>query len=531
MNPSNVYDVIIVGGGIAGLTAAAYIAKEGFSPLIIEQQDEVGGLINSFDYDGFIFDGGIRSIENSGVTHVVMKDLNLKVDMIKSHVTLGIDHQVIDLNTQKDLKNYEDLLISIFPESKLEIQRIFKEIDKIIDHMNVLYGIDNPMIVDIWKNKKYALSLIPWLFKFIPTLYKIQKLSLPVETFLSKYTKNQALIDMISQHFFKNTPTFFALGYFSIYFDYYYPKGGTGTYPKALSNYILTHGGKIINQRKVTYLDLTSHQIKDHLGHSYSYKQLIWASDIKHLYHSIDMNVIKDKKLVDQIRNKKDLLKDSRGAESVLTVYATTSLDPSYFKNISSEHFFYTPKTDGLSQIKLPLTNHMDELIEPLTRYYDLNTYEISIPSLRDPHLSPKGKTGIIISILFDYDTIKHISNQGFYDDFKKFTESYFIEVLSKSIYPKLKDHVLDTFCSTPLTFEKRTSNTDGALFGFSYRNQIMPSEHKMSRITKSIDTPLKNIYQIGQWTFSPAGVPISMITGKLASKKVIKYLKKHPSH
>ena len=61
------YDVIIAGGGIAGLTSAAYLSKEGLKVLICEKEDHVGGLVNSFKYKGFTFDGGIRAIENSGI--------------------------------------------------------------------------------------------------------------------------------------------------------------------------------------------------------------------------------------------------------------------------------------------------------------------------------------------------------------------------------------------------------------------------------------------------------------------------------
>ncbi|MFA6801547.1 MAG: oleate hydratase, partial [Acholeplasmataceae bacterium] len=58
------YDVIIVGGGIAGLTAAAYLTKDNKKVLLLEKEDKVGGLVSTFEYKEFTFDGGIRSIEN-----------------------------------------------------------------------------------------------------------------------------------------------------------------------------------------------------------------------------------------------------------------------------------------------------------------------------------------------------------------------------------------------------------------------------------------------------------------------------------
>jgi all-trans-retinol 13,14-reductase len=57
--------------------------------------------------------------------------------------------------------------------------------------------------------------------------------------------KNPSLRDIISQHFFKNTPTFFALSYFSLYLDYFYPKGGVGKLSEALRDKIYELGGEI----------------------------------------------------------------------------------------------------------------------------------------------------------------------------------------------------------------------------------------------------------------------------------------------
>jgi phytoene dehydrogenase-like protein len=37
------YDFIVIGGGVNGLTAASYLAKRGFSVILLERSDELGG--------------------------------------------------------------------------------------------------------------------------------------------------------------------------------------------------------------------------------------------------------------------------------------------------------------------------------------------------------------------------------------------------------------------------------------------------------------------------------------------------------
>jgi phytoene dehydrogenase-like protein len=528
-NDQKPYDAIIVGGGIAGLTTAAYLCKDGYRPLLIEQQDTIGGLIHSFEYKGFVLDGGIRSIESSGVMKPMIRDLGLDVQLKKSPVTLGIQDRVIRLNNIEDLSSYESLLVSLFPQDEYDIKKIVKKIRQILRYMDVLYGIENPMIIDLKSRPSYVIkTLLPWFFKFVPTMFHIEKLSLSVETYLKKYTSNQALIDMIAQHFFKGTPTFFALGYFSIYFDYHYPIGGTGELPKSLQTYITTHGGMIKKETPIKKVFLENKTVQDASGHIYPYQTLIWAADLKSLYQMIDLHAITRPKLKLKINHRIHQLENKTGAESVLTVYALTDLDPSYFRSRSSGHFFYTPETQGLNHIVLPKTEDMASLVEPLKTFLKLNTYEISIPVLRDESLAPPHQTALIISILMNYDIIKHIEEKGFYHAFKAHVEMAMIDVLSSSIYPLLKDHILESFCSTPLSFEKRTGNTDGAIIGWSYTNHPIPVLHHMSHITQSIQTHLPHVYQAGQWSFSPAGVPISIITGKLAADATKRHLKKN---
>ena len=50
--------VVVVGAGVAGLTAGYLLAQKGYHVVVLEKEDRVGGLARSFYYDGFIFDIG-----------------------------------------------------------------------------------------------------------------------------------------------------------------------------------------------------------------------------------------------------------------------------------------------------------------------------------------------------------------------------------------------------------------------------------------------------------------------------------------
>ena len=534
------YDILVVGGGVAGLTTAAYCARAGHSVMVCEQQPSVGGHVNSFVRNGFVFDQGIRSIENSGIIFPMLKQLGIELEFVRSAVSLGVADDMIAVDTPQSLADYEGLLCRLFPDNKDDIVRIVQEIRKIMGYMDILYGIENPLFLESYSLSYMVSTLLPWLFRYLGSMPKISRLHEPVNTYLQRFTDNQSLIDIIAQHFFKETPTFFALSYFSLYLDYNYPKGGTKAIPQALSKFIGDHGGQVKTNTTITQLDPIGHTAVDRDGVVYEYRQHIWAADLKSLYASIDYDELPDQRLRDTLLMRRAELLDKRGGDSIFTLYLSVDLPLDYFTSISSAHLFYTPSRSGLSQIA---TEELRELISSpagklqgegklvvqrwLHQYFTYTTYEISIPAMRDDSLAPEGKTALIISTLFDYDIVRYVADAHWYEEFKTYCEDVMIAILSETLFPELGRSIIDRFSSTPLTIERMTSNTDGAITGWAFTNDAMPVMHSMGKIGKSIFTPIPDVLQAGQWVFSPSGLPISVLTGKLAADTAVKRLSK----
>src|SRR5829696_7423730 len=53
------YDVIVVGGGIGGLTVAALLSARGMNTCLLERQSQVGGCIARVEFGGHDFEPGM----------------------------------------------------------------------------------------------------------------------------------------------------------------------------------------------------------------------------------------------------------------------------------------------------------------------------------------------------------------------------------------------------------------------------------------------------------------------------------------
>ena len=522
------YDSIIVGAGAAGLTAAAHLAKEGHRILLLEKESQCGGLVTSFQRGGFTFDGGIRALENAGVLFPMLKKLGIDLHFLKNQVSLGLEDYIIHIEGKDDFIAYEKLLKAFYPESSDEIADIVQDIQDITRLMDIQYGIDNPLFLDFKEDRDYFIKKVfPWMFKYAFSVTKVGSKNLPVIAYLQKFTDNEALIDIITQHFFTETPAYFALSYFTLYQEYVYPQNGTGEFSQKLTDFILAHGGEIRTGKTVTSIDLENHAVITSDGETLSYRYMVWAADQKTLYQMVDSESLSAHDTIEAVREKRAFLADKTGNDSVLTLYLMVDQDPSYFKAISNGHFFYTPSREGLSKAgAIPRQGSREDVFAWLERFYALTTYEISIPALRNPDLAPPGKTGLIISTLFDYGLTRHIDDQGWSTDFQGHLAEQMIRTLENSIYPGLGRSVIDSFIATPITLQKRSGSTEGAITGWSFANDVMPAESRLIRIANSVKTPLSDIFQAGQWTYSPSGFPVALITGKLSADAVHKGLK-----
>jgi phytoene dehydrogenase-like protein len=392
--------------------------------------------------------------------------------------------------------------------------------------MDVLYGIENPLFLEkeLQDPKYLAKTLFPWLVRYSVNIRKVGRLKEPVQQYLKKFTANEALIDLICQHFFAETPTFFALSYFGLYLDYRYPVGGTGALPARLTEYLLSHGGELKTNAAVTKILPSRHEAILSDGSSVRYRQLVWAADQTAFYRTLG------EALPEKIEKKREVSR-AKPRDRLRAFALCRRAYPAGRSGgrLRRARVLYAADNRAVVPAELALValrrhgGHRGWIVS----YFETTTYEISIPALRDPSLARPGKTGWIISTLFDYDLTAFFAENDAYEALKTLASETILRVLAESAIPALAGNVEFSICSTPLTIERETGARHGAITGWAHTNRPIPAVHEFGRIQKSIETGLTDILQCGMWTFSPAGLPVSILTGKLAADEAARRLRK----
>ena len=138
-------DCMIIGGGMAGLTAALNVADQGFTAYIIEKEKTLGGLLN-----------GISTVSHDHDERVATDIVKTKTDVVASHPNIKIFTDTKIEAVEGYIGNYKVTLDSKGKSEHLDISTIIvatgmQEIEP--EQGQFLYG-DDPRVVTQFKLEK-----------------------------------------------------------------------------------------------------------------------------------------------------------------------------------------------------------------------------------------------------------------------------------------------------------------------------------------------------------------------------------------
>ena len=226
-----IYDIIIIGSGLGGLTAGAKLAKEGKKVLLVEQHDRPGGCATTFKRKNFTFEVGLHEMD-------------------------GLD--------RRDMKTRIFNELGVFDEVK------FLKVPEFYHFINGRYEITIPHDPDeaikvLTENFREEENGIKAYFdQILNARKKAKELEGKPEISLGEFldsiiiNEDLKLILLGNLGYFHDDPYSISLNYYSIAQGSYFQgggnfiKGGSQKLSDYLSNYISQNGGKVILKHLVT---------------------------------------------------------------------------------------------------------------------------------------------------------------------------------------------------------------------------------------------------------------------------------------
>src|SRR5262245_22736713 len=79
MKSNDSIDVIVIGGGIAGLAAATFAARKGLNVRLLDQSHELGGRARTKLQNGFYLNIGPHALYKGGEAIKILRELGVEV--------------------------------------------------------------------------------------------------------------------------------------------------------------------------------------------------------------------------------------------------------------------------------------------------------------------------------------------------------------------------------------------------------------------------------------------------------------------
>ena len=130
--------IIIVGGGVSGLSAGIYAAQNGFSPLIIEKNPIVGGLCTGWYRKGYYLDGCMHWLTGTKENTELYKmwtnvgAFESRDDIIFLPSWGAFEYEGTTVTFWSDINKAEKEWLEISPKDKKHIKFFFRCVKKIM---------------------------------------------------------------------------------------------------------------------------------------------------------------------------------------------------------------------------------------------------------------------------------------------------------------------------------------------------------------------------------------------------------------
>lgn len=487
--------IIIIGAGVAGMTAGVYARLNGFEAEIYEMHTIPGGECTGWKRGGFYFDGCIHWLMgcNPGSPmNRIWRDMGAlddAVEIIRDEEFYRLEMGGRTAILYKDLDRLENHLLSLSPadetlirelcEAARLLRRMEIPIDKPLDMMGALDGIKmmrkaGPALGTFGRFGK--ISIAEYAEKFKDPLLR--------QTFLSfmpvQYNVSTMLLNMAS----------FSTG------DSGYPRGGSLPMAKRMEKRFTALGGKIYYKSRVEEIVVEGGRavgvrLADGTVHRADW--VVSAADGYATLHRMLGGRYRLEGMEKQFEDRERY-----------PVCTTVQVSMGIGADLSHEpHRLYVP-------LDRPIDAGGNVLDHILLKNYCF-----------DPTMVPQGKAVVTSLLPADFDWWKAKKEDPAAYQAEKERIAREVCAVLESRYPEAKGKIEQVDVSTPMTYVRYCDAWRGSWMSF-----MTTPKGKTGYISGKLPG-LDRFYMAGQWTMAPGGLPGAAMAGRWVIQRLCKLNKR----
>jgi len=485
--------VIIIGSGLAGLSAASYLQMNGFHTEIFEMHSGPGGLCTSWKRNDYMIDGCIHFMVGSSEGESTYPFWNALIDMKKLDFVYSDKHcSVVDteqtINFFSDVDRLEKELLQKAPEDRKQIKWLIKSIRKFL---TIKLPVDKPVeLMSLADKIKVGLMMMPYGIKMMKAFRTSNA------QFAGKL-KNPVLKKAFDLAFVGELPLFSTM--LTLVWRHKqqmgYPLGGAAKISSLMEENYISLGGRITYNAKVSEITTEHSQAKGIVlenGESHSADIIISAADGRSTVYDMLQGKFLDKPIIERY--------DGSIFENIdKTLYVSIGVD----KDFSMEdHKIYFKLREPIS---IDAKTSMDHL--------DLMHY------CYDPTAAPAGKSLLtLMPDALDWEYWKSLREDepGEYKKQKERIATCIIDALDEQ-FGNIKENVEMIDVATPATYIRYTGNWTGGQISWKAKKETT------GKATTWKIKGLDSFYMTGQWAGVSGGLNHVVMMGNHLAQIICK--------
>ncbi|MDF5710322.1 MAG: NAD(P)/FAD-dependent oxidoreductase [Nostoc sp. S4] len=483
-----IFDYVILGAGLGGLSAAACLTRQGYQVAVLEQHYLPGGCCHTFDYGEYSFCANVHYISQCGSGQTIAQFLNyIQQDIAFNSLNLDcIDRVIIpeaDFRIPFGWENLRSRLLSTFPEEAGAINHYCNEI------VQLRQEIRNFVQEVRWFDRKLSdwLKLPKYLNLFCKRNWTLQNLY----NHVGLSPKLQAVLAGQSGDYGLPPKEIALLTHTSLVCDYsegaYYPKHHFRHFVDTITNVITAGGGVINYSTTVNHIQVSNHTVHSVLADGITYRATkAYISDL-------------DPKLTVELMHDSEALSDKERQR--LTRYEYSASAFNIYLGLDSG---FNPHRYGIGNWNIwyyPTGNLNKKYQQQLQGDLSQPWIFLSCPTMKssEPGMAPEGHHVLEIATVCSYESFEylHKTNPKAYKTKK---QEVYQQIMTsvRDLIPDVDNYTRIKVYGTPTISEFYLRRPQGNIYGA----KLVPKQVGLNRL--GYVTELPNLFLVG----ASAGYP-----------------------